>query len=495
MSAKHRKASKLAAKRTAIAATAIGATASIGLMGAPAQAATVTPNYTQIISDYSHAYDNFLLGAGNLGGAAGNAWNPIASQVPLGLLPTFTADTTQADLTSITGILTALGQVGQIQIPDNIPGLPSGNTIPGIGSIPGVSDLVDPALGAVSGIAAVVGPVLEGLESIQNDPLLGGLLTGIPALSEIITGLEATSTLYNSSYSWLGMDGSTSASNLFLTIPKLTAAKIVTDITSNLEIGGIKLGDLPGGVPSLLEGVLAPLDDLVNTPTITAWVPSAGGLYDLPLGGSTGWFATMPTLAIGPVAAGPLGLSSTDTVVAIPIGGFGLSAPLDLFQTGFINTPGVVLPTATGVTTVGGTTIGQFNIPMLPTPALYANTLRSSYFGTNGFHVNSGQTALTLPGIPVPIVYSMGSFNAGTTGMGFTLPSLFGVGLVPSFQIGTAPGQTSPDGLIPASVLNLVGPRLLPTQLTSVTELLGLPDFMGQTGTALTPIYTGLVTP
>lgn len=496
MSAKHRKASKLAAKRTAVAATAVGATAAIGMMGAPAQAAaaTETPNYTQIISDYSHAYDNFLLGAGNLGGAAGAAWNPIASQVPLGLLPTFSASASQADLTSITGILTALGQIGQVQIPDNIPGLPNGNAIPGIGTIPGVGDAITPVLGGVNTVLDVVGPVLAGLEAANNDPLIGGLLTGIPSLSSLIDGLEITSTVFDSSYSWLGMGGSTSASNLFLSVPQLTAQKLITDIVSNLKIAGQPI-PANGLVADLLGGVLAPLSGLVSTPSITAWLPSAGGLYDLPLGGSTGWFATMPTLALGPVSVLGVPASTTDTVVAIPVGGFGLNAPLNLFQTGFINTPGLVLPTATGVTTVGGTTIGQFNIPLLPTPALYLNTLQSNYFGTNGFHTNSGQTVLTLPGIPVPIVYSMGAYNFGTTGAGFTLPSLFGVGLLPAFQVGTAPGQTSPDGLIPASVLNAIGPRLLPTQLTSVTQLLGLPDFMSPAGTALTPLYTGLVTP
>ncbi|MET9329594.1 hypothetical protein [Tsukamurella sp. NPDC003166] len=511
MSAKHRKASKLAAKRTAVAATAVGATAAVGLMGAPAQAAaaTVTPNYTQIISDYSHAYDNFLLGAGNLGGAAGNAWNPIASQLPGGLLPTFTAAAGQDNLASLTGVLSAINRVlTTTTVPTDMPGLPSGNTIPGISQVPGIGSALG-TVGTLTGPLSTVQGVLDTLGVLDLGPggLLGSLglpvgtvLGGIPTLDQLISGLELTDTWYTSSYSWLGMSGQTNANNLFATIPSLTAAKLVSGIVDNLTVLGQPI-PAGGAIADLVSTTLAPLNTLA-TPSITAWLPSAGGTYGLPLGGSLGWFGAMPTLALGPVnlpivsQIPPLdGASTSDTVVALPIGGFGLSAPLSLFQTGFINTPGLVLPTATGVTTVGGTTIGQFNIPMLPTPALYANTLRFSYFGTNGFNVNSGQTALTLPGLPVPIVYSMGGYNFGTTGMGFTLPSLFGVGLVPSFQIGTAPGQTSPDGLIPASVLNLLGPDLLPTQLTTVTGLLGLPDFMGQAGTALTPLYTGLVTP
>lgn len=492
MSAKHRKATKLAAKRSAIAATAIGATAGISLMGAPAQAAAATtaPNYTQIISDYSHSLDNFLLGAGNLGGAAGNAWNPIASQVPLGLLPTFTAKTTQQDLTSVSGLITAVTEVLQSPVPTTIPGLPTGNTIPGIGSVPGINE----ALGVIGGQLVAAQSVLNYLNYLNTliEALPGDipLISGIPTLEQLIPGLEATRTAFTSGYSWLGMDGSTSVSNLFATLPSLTGASLVNGIVSGLGVPAIPGIDLP----AVIAAAVTPLNVLA-TPSVTAWLPSASGLYDLPLGGSMGWFGTMPTLALGPVSLLGQELSTSDTVVAIPVGGFGLNAPLNLFQTGFISTPGLVLPTATGVTTIGGTTIGQFNIPLLPTPALYANTLQSTYFGTNGFHVNTGQSALTLPGLPVPLVYSMGSFNLGTTGMGFTLPSVFGVGLLPSFQVGTAPGQTSPDGLLPAALLNAVGPSLLPTQLTSVTQLLGLPDFMGQAGTFLTPVYTGLVTP
>ena len=66
----------------------------------------------------------------------------------------------------------------------------------------------------------------------------------------------------------------------------------------------------------------------------------------------------------------------------------------------------------------------------------------------------------------------MGAFNVGTTGVGVTLPALFGVGLVPSFQIGTPVGQESSDGLIGKDVLNLG--LSTPTQATNVASLIGL---------------------
>jgi hypothetical protein len=100
---------------------------------------------------------------------------------------------------------------------------------------------------------------------------------------------------------------------------------------------------------------------------------------------------------------------------------------------------------------------------------------------------------LTTPFGVLPIIYSPGSYNFGTTGFGFTLPSLFTVGLLPPFQVGTAPSQRSPDGLIPASVLNLgLG---MPTQTTDVLTLLGLPNAGDLVEALLTPVYNTLVTP
>lgn len=87
-----------------------------------------------------------------------------------------------------------------------------------------------------------------------------------------------------------------------------------------------------------------------------------------------------------------------------------------------------------------------------------------------------------------------GAINAGTTGFGVTLPSLFTVGVLPHFQVGTEPTQQSPDGLIPANVLNL-GLKA-PTQTTSVAELLGLPNVGGTlSDDVLTPVFNATAAP
>ncbi len=239
-----------------------------------------------------------------------------------------------------------------------------------------------------------------------------------------------------------------------------------------------------------VTAILAPLN-AINTPSVTAWIPAGQGNYGLPLGGQYGWLATMPTLAIGPV----IGLSNTDTVMSVPIGSLGAVLPLGLASFGFAGTSGVVFPTATGVSTLGGTSVTSFAIPGLGLSLTNLNILSSTYVGTNGFNWNSGTNLMTLttPFGVLPIIYSLGSYNFGTTGFGFTLPSLFTVGLLPPFQVGTAPSQQSPDGLIPASVLNLgLG---LPTQTTDVLTLLGLPNAGDLLEALLTPLYNTLVTP
>ena len=137
----------------------------------------------------------------------------------------------------------------------------------------------------------------------------------------------------------------------------------------------------------------------------------------------------------------------------------------------------------------------SFAIPFLGLGFTNVNILASTYVGTNGFSWNGGTNLLTLttPFGVLPIIYSPGSYNFGTTGFGFTLPSLFTVGLLPPFQVGTAPSQQSPDGLIPASVLNLgLG---IPTQTTDVLTLLGLPNAGDLIEALLTPVYNTLVTP
>ncbi len=515
MTAKHRRFSRRSKKFATLGvATITAATMTVGMAPAPtaetavsrsvALAAATGPNYTQLVTDWSNSLNNVLFTAGNLGGAAAGLWDPLAAAVPGGLLPTFTAGTTQNDLTSLAGLLAALSQ---ITVPDlsGVPGLPpNATTILTAGLLPGLV----PALGvlgpvtaqALAGLGAVNG-VLTLLNNINiiRQALNLPLISGIPTLGDLIPGLTVTQTEFNSAYDWpllglgaiLGLNGSTNISNTFAQIPSLTGSALVTSILSGLNINGLPL---TGSVATTVGRLLAPLN-AINTPSVTAWIPSGSGNYGLPLGGSVGWLATMPTLAVGPVAVGPVVLSDTDTVIAIPLVAAGAVLPLGIASFGTVGTPGVVFPTATGVSTLGGTSLTSFSVPLLGLGVTNLNLLSATYVGTNGINYNSGTSLLTLttPFGAFPIVYSLGAYNLGTTGFGFTLPSLFTIGLLPSFQVGTAPTQQSPDGLIPASVLNLgLG---LPTQTTNLATMLGLPDPGALVTPILNPAFNLLIAP
>ena len=138
-----------------------------------------------------------------------------------------------------------------------------------------------------------------------------------------------------SAYNWpllglgplLGLSGSTTFSNTFAQVPSLTGASLVTEILSGLNIGGNPV--LPPLVQAAVTAILAPLN-AINTPSVTAWIPAGQGNYGLPLGGQYGWLATMPTLAIGPLAP----LSNTETVMSVPIGSLGAVLPLGLARSG-----------------------------------------------------------------------------------------------------------------------------------------------------------------
>ena len=318
-------------------------------------------------------------------------------------------------------------------------------------------------------------------------------VTGVPTLGDLIPGFAVTQTTFNSAYDWpllglgplLGLSGSTSISNTYAQLPSLTGSDLRSAILAVITL--TPNTNLTRGIVNL---ILAPLN-LINTPSVTAWIPAGQGNYGLPLGGSIGWLATMPTLNVGPV----LNLSTTDTVVATPIFAGGAVLPLGLASFGYVGTPGVVFPTATGVSTLGGTSLTSFAIPGLGLSMTNLNILSSIYVGTNGINWNSGTSVLilTTPFGALPIVYSLGSFNIGATGFGFTLPSLFTIGLLPPFQVGTAPTQQSPDGLIPANVLNLgLG---IPTQTNDLITLLGLPNPGDAVEAILNPLFNTFVAP
>ncbi|ORA31461.1 hypothetical protein [Mycobacterium aquaticum] len=504
MAVKHRKSKQRTKKIATIgAATATVTALTVGVaQPAEANAAVVSrdvalsaatgPNYTQIITDSSDSLNNLLFAAGNFGGAAAGAWDPIASAFPGGLLPTFNAGTTQYDLLTTQGLTAALeALLKSFEAPDlsNIPGLPSGVAT----DITTALQVALAPLAAVAGVGSGAVELVDGVLGLLND--VPGL-QGVPSLGTLIPGLQVTDTSYQSSYSWalLGLSGQTNVNNLFAQIPSLTASSLVSGILSGLHVGNLPISAIPG-LTATVNGLLSPLD-IINTPSITVWDPSGSGLYNFPLGGKAGWLATMPTLDLGPVDVAGIPLSTTDTVVAIPIFAGGVALPLNLATFATVATPGLVLPTATGVSTLLGTNLQSFAIPLLGVSYTSLNTLQAGYLGTNGFNFNSGQTVglLTTPFGVLPIVYSLGSVNAGTTGFGITLPSLFTVGALPPFQVGTAPTQQSPDGLLPASLLN--AGLDVPTQTTNVASLLGLPD-VGKTlsDSVLTPVFNATAAP
>jgi hypothetical protein len=213
-------------------------------------------------------------------------------------------------------------------------------------------------------------------------------------------------------------------------VPSLTGSELVDQI-----LDGLVIPEIPG-LEGLVAGLLQTILNGGQTPSVTAWIPSGQGNCGLPLGGQFGWLATMPTVALGPV----IGLSDTDTVISVPIVAMGAVLPLGLASFANAGTPGVVFPTATGVSILGHTSVISFAIPGLGLGFTNVNILASTYVGTNGFNWNGGTNLLTLttPFGVLPIIYSPGSYNFGTTGFGFTLPSLFTVGLLPPFQVGTA---------------------------------------------------------
>ncbi|MGL5445235.1 MAG: hypothetical protein ACRDDJ_22575, partial [[Mycobacterium] stephanolepidis] len=303
----------------------------------------------------------------------------------------------------------------------------------------------------------------------------------LPPLSDIVDGLIAEQDKFTAGYNWplLQASGLTTITNTFVQTPSGLNIKIPASLDP--------LGILPDSVRILPDGTL---------PNVTAWVPMGAGNYTFPLGMETGWWATAPTLVVDGGA-----VNVPQTVLSIPMWANGIKAPLGLGQAGQFNAH-VLIPTQNGIYSPIGTTLSNFSVPMLGLGMTNLNVTTGNYVGTNGFNINNGQNVMVLQtpfsgALPIPIVYSLGGFNMGTEGMGFTLPSLFGVGLMPTFQIGTAPGANTPLGIIPPNLIPTGG--IVPTQLITVSGListaLGIPDPTVELAKALTPLYKGLVTP
>jgi hypothetical protein len=560
MGSKHRKQSQRV-KRVALigAASATATCLTVGAAPPPAPArhavssvpvalaaASTGPNYTELIESLSNSTNNVLFASSNFQNALTSLTNPIAAASG-GLLPTFNSSVDQQNLATLSGLLDLLSRLLANPNLDNIPGLPAGSltTIlnalaPGLAPVTGnLLPITSSLTGALSNLSALQS-VLTKLTSINNalTALNLPLITGLPNLNNLLNsllGINGSATEYTSGISWpfLGVSGSTNVNNTFVQLPSLTLSELVNNVlntidvpnldlgtvnglpvlgnllgnlTSSLGLSGALSGSLNAAVQGVLNTVLAPLNG-VATPSITAWIPAASGDYTLPLGGSLGYLATMPTLAIGPLSSLtgsliPPGLINpalvdlnSETVLAIPLFAGGVTLPLGLASLATVGTPGILFPTATGVTTIGGASVTAINLFGLP---VFTNTnlQLSNYYGTNGIDFSDGQNIATILGIPVD--YSLGSFYLGDKGFGFAGPSLFGVGLLPPLNVGTSPTQQSSDGLVGSVLLNTLfdAGRLVPTQTTSVTQLLGLPDVGGALGSAiLAPGYTALVTP
>ncbi|MDO3635593.1 hypothetical protein [Mycolicibacterium arseniciresistens] len=499
---KHRKRSGSAKKFAAAgAATVTSAALTVGMAPPPPDtdrsvtipvSLAASPNYTQIIENSSDSLNNLLYTQANFTNALGAVLNPLAALTG-GVLPSVDADVDQVEVNSLASLVETLSLV-----------LNAVGTVPNLGAIPGLppnaaTDLAaalnlpgDLGLGALAPLLLETAGVLAVVDGLL-DVVAGNPLLSVPTLDDVIDalGLTVQTTSFTSSFLWpvLGIDGSSNVTNIFAQLDGLTGSALVAEILDQTTLLG---QPLPAALRATIAGILTPLD-VLETPSVTAWLPTATGNYTLPLGGSFGYLATMPTLAVG--ALDVLGIEVPETVVAVPLAGAGLTLPLGLASFGTVATPGVVFPTATGVSTLLGTNLQSFAMPLLGTSYTSLNTLNSTYFGTNGINYNSGQTVglLTTPFGVLPIVYSLGRVNAGTTGFGFSGPSLFGVGLLPHLQVGTAPDQQSPDGVIPPLVLN--AGLNVPTQLTSVTGVLNVPSPQLAIDALVNPVFNATAAP
>lgn len=477
MSAQHRKASTLAAKRTAVAATAVGATAAVGLMSAPAQAAA--PDYSKAISDYSHALDNFLNASKNVSSSAGSVWNPIATPTG-GILPVFGSSYNKVDVTKISSLPAVLRNIAGLNLPTGVPGVVPNVVLPA-GTQLDLSKILPTSMpgGALLNDAATV------LDGALGLPVIGGYIDRLPALSEIVDGLTATQSKYTSSYAWklLQLSGTTNVLNTFVQTPSGLAIKQFT-LPMLPGLSGITLGP----VTILSEGSL---------PSGTVWLPQADGTYTFPLGAKAGFWGAAPTAALKI----PGWLGGSETVVSVPIGAAGVELPLGLAKAGVLGAD-VLLPTQNGVYSPIGLTMTNVNT-ILPVGVTNINVTTGNYVGTNGINVNNGQNLLLLQnplGVPLPILYGLGGFNLGVEGAGLTSPSLFGVKLFSDnlLQVGSQTGPNSSAGLIPMNLLptdpmsQIITGITSPLRLSSVTGLLGIDAFIKPVMTAFGPVYQAI---
>lgn len=446
-----------------VGAATVAATALTAAVAAPkppvsadvALAASTGP-YTQTVTGGAQAMDSALVFAGAFGGAAAAFWNPIAGWSG-GWLPTFTAKTTQKDLTTTRGLLAASSSASQL---DLIPGISGDATVATVAATaetlsPGAGSEVDAAADMVLIPLASIKGVVDALNALNQTPGVGSRIAGVPTVEDVldVIGLTATQTEFVTTFNWplFAADGKTSIGSTFIQLPSHTANGLVNRIRDRITVAGVSLADAPPEVQELVSDTLAPLDEIVSTPTVTAWIPAGSGSYRA-LGGSLAALAAAPIVVVGPVDAlskvplpAPLPNLGSETVVAAPIAAEGAQLPFGISSFGVVTMPVVITPAGAVVSP-----------PILASYTRQA-TPSSTYVGTDGVVYNGGGAVgllVTSLGI-VPVMYSVGSVNAGTSGAGVTGPSLFGVPTVPTTQVGTAPGGQSLDGPVSDALTNL----------------------------------------
>lgn len=238
--------------------------------------------------------------------------------------------------------------------------------------------------------------------------------------------------------------------------------------------------------------------DGVDTTGFSLTKREAGGAYTFLGDGSLGWLTSTTQLIVG------------DQVTTIPVYAAGGALPFGLLTAGGQYTPGIVTQSGQATSASMGSRSQGISIPALGLGVNTTSLLESFQAGPAGIAYNSGWTiaALDIPGIdfPIPVVFSAGSFNFGPQGVGFTGPSLFGVGL-PGFQLGeniAAAGSTDDSvlssltaltGQLPTSLI-VLDPKLL-FQLANIDDPtgLGLTDPLSTVQKLLNPLYTKGVTP
>ncbi|WP_454164913.1 hypothetical protein [Gordonia iterans] len=482
-------------RKAALAAGAVFATAGVALAPA-AHAATAINAQQNAANDYA-TWNNLIIVADSLGKTQGAILAPIGSLAPDGTLPTVSNGKTSDSqkLTFIDGLGEGAGMLIQQPNTGHVPGaggalgmgalaalLPQG--LAGAPLLDGVAQSTTILPKTAATLAALGALDVETLgknaaalvDSASGDKVVqtGGYAVSALNLGDdplSLLGLpdaQRTTDSWSNAYDWplLQINGTTWMVQDRITVDPVTSEALkqkYADQIGTLETLDVQKGRTkcvtsgiacvrPGNwqfVPELDEngdpiyetvhdpnagvpGALANLDG-IDIPGMSVTKREAGGEYNF-LDGSFGWLASTTQVAVG------------DQVVTVPLVASGVALPFGLLEVGGLYSPGMVTQNGQTTSATLGTRSLGIAIPVLGIGVDTTSLLESWQYGPDGIAYNSGQTiALVntgelLGGVPLPLVYSLGAFNLGPKGVGFSGPSIFGVGL-PSFQLGEKLGQ------------------------------------------------------